>query len=165
MISTELKAVFEKSCDSWTVNEANDFCRLLLSAYEQLELRVKSLEDQVATNSSNSSKPPSKDNLRSPKKRSLRQPSGKKPGGQVGHKGTKKRLTDSPDDTVKYEVSECPDCGRDLSEVAADSVIRRQVEDLPPIKTFVVEHQIEVKTCPCCAVQLCSAVASRGLSG
>lgn len=153
MISSELRAVFDKSHASWTVSEANDFCRLLLSSFEQLEQRVKSLEDQLAINSSNSSKPPSKDNFKSPKKRSLRKPSGKTPGGQPGHPGRGKRLTDSPDDTVKYEVTECPDCGRNLSEVPVDGIIRRQVEDLPPIQTFVIEHQLELKTCPCCAVQ------------
>lgn len=121
------------------------------------EATIKKLEDQLATNNSNSSLPPSKDDFKPPKKRSLRRASGKKPGGQPGHKGSGGKLKDDPDEVVKYSVDECPDCGRDLRGVAADEVVRRQVEDLPPIKTFVVEHRIERKTCPCCAVQWQSA--------
>ena len=153
MISSQLKVTFKKSSANWSVSEANDFIRLLLASQAQLEERIKTLEDKLAINSANSSKPPSRDEFTSPPKRSLRKSSGKQAGGQPGHKGSGKRLTDTPDDIVTYAVTECPDCGRDLSGVAADQIIRRQVEDLPPIKTLVVEHRLELKTCPCCAVQ------------
>jgi transposase-like protein len=116
-------------------------------------LRIKQLEDKLAINSGNSSQAPSKDDFKSPKKRSLRQLSGKKPGGQVGHKGQGGRLKDDPDHTLTYWVNDCPACGRDLGGVASEGIIRRQTEDLPPIKTIVTEHRIELKTCPCCAVQ------------
>ena len=47
---------------------------------EQLEQRVKELEAQLARNSQNSNRPPSSDALSKPNPKSLRAPSGRKPG-------------------------------------------------------------------------------------
>jgi len=60
---------------------------LFMPFCEEQQLRIKELEDKLAVNSANSSKPPSKDDFKSPKKRSLRGKTNKKPGGQPGHKG------------------------------------------------------------------------------
>lgn len=115
--------------------------------------KIKELEDKLAINSSNSSKPPSKDDFKPPKARSLRKKTDKKPGGQPGHPGLGGKLKGLPDQIISYALTECPQCGRDLSSLDVDEVIRKQVEDLPPLRTIVTEHQIEVKTCPCCAMQ------------
>jgi transposase len=126
---------------------------LFMPFCEEQQLRIKELEDKLAVNSANSSKPPSKDDFKSPKKRSLRVKTNKKPGGQPGHKGQGGKLRDNPDKTLLYKLGACPDCGVDLQNQALDEVIRKQVEDLPPIRTIVTEHQIEIKTCPCCQQQ------------
>ncbi|MEK6630849.1 MAG: DUF6444 domain-containing protein, partial [Acidobacteriota bacterium] len=111
------------------------------------EHRVRTLEEQVAKDSHNSSKPPSSDGLAKPK--SLRKPSTRPTGGQPGHPGQTLRMVTTPDRTVRHPVERCTGCGRSLADQAPDRVERRQVFDLPEPTLEVTEHQADVKTCPC----------------
>jgi len=114
-----------------------------------LSARVKHLEDQQAQNSRNSSKPPSSD-LAKPAPKSLRKPSGRKPGGQPGHRGNTLKMVPVPDRVVEHAPSQCQSCRWCLDDVAATLGERRQVFDLPEPRLEVVEHQLVVKQCPCC---------------
>jgi transposase len=62
-----------------------------------MRARIAELERRLGLNSSNSGKPPSSDGLRKPVRvGSLRERSGKKPGGQKGHPGQTLRRTEPP---------------------------------------------------------------------
>lgn len=116
----------------------------------QKNARIQELEDQVAKNSQNSSKPPSTDTpYDKPAPKNRREKTERKIGGQYGHKGKNLKMVDIPDETVVYEVKDCACCGEDLSSCAVKSVRRRQVYDIPPLKLIVTEHQAEVKKCTC----------------
>ena len=119
---------------------------------ENRELRneVKELRGNLAKNSRNSSKPPSSDGLKKPKPKSLRKPSGQKPGGQQGHSGARLEMVDQPDHIVSHTVEECQQCGCSLEAADAAGYRRRQVVDIPPIKLEVTEQRTEITCCPGC---------------
>jgi transposase len=114
-----------------------------------LTARVQQLSDQLSRTSHNSHQPPASDGFNK-KPRSLRQRSGKQPGGQAGHPGQTLRFSDQPHDTVAHHPSRCSDCGADLTAVAPSTIQRRQVVDLPPLQLRTTEHQVASVCCPNC---------------
>ena len=83
-----------------------------------LTARVTALEARLAKDSHNSSKPPASDGL-TKRTKSLRAPTGKKPGGQPGHPGQTLRMVADPDHTVPHFPDACPCCGEELASVPA----------------------------------------------
>ena len=122
----------------------------LVAEVEHLKERIQTLEDQLAKHSGNSGKPPSSDGLKKPRTQSLRKKSGRKPGGQKGHRGQTLKMVETPDHIEYHSLAFCPHCERDLSEEEGDAYIRRQVFDVPPVQVEVTEHRAEVKVCSHC---------------
>jgi transposase len=116
---------------------------------EELSREVHELLGHAAKDSSNSSKPPSTDGY-AKKRRSLRQPSGKKPGGQAGHRGTTRSLTETPDEVIILRPEKCAHCETSLEGVGAVGCERRQKVDLPEIKAQITEYQAQDVPCPHC---------------
>lgn len=119
-----------------------------------LEAKVSQLQKELERyrnpkNSSNSSIPPSKDENRPFRNKSLRGKSGRKTGGQPGHEGHTLEITTTPDIIEEHVPCFCSCCGNDLSGIEAELSSRRQVVDIPPIKPVFTEHKSYTKTCPC----------------
>jgi transposase len=98
--------------------------------------RIDALEADLAQyrtpkNSSNSSVPPSKDENRPKKNQSLPKSSGRKSGGQYGHKGHTLEMSATPDDIINYVPDFCNRCGNNLDHVEAIHGFSRQEVDIP----------------------------------
>jgi transposase len=111
--------------------------------------RIAELEARLKQNPRNSSKPPSSEGLGKPAPRSLRTKSGRKPGGQEGHKGTTLMQVALPDREIRHEPGACRACGAGLAGQPVTGVERRQVFDLPPVRVEVTEHQLIERECGC----------------
>lgn len=132
----------------------NELVQFLFNKVQELEAEVKYLNNRLAKyetpkNSSNSSVPPSKDENR-PKRKSLREKSGRKPGGQKGREGNTLKMIEEPDSTEKHIPEYCSCCGRDVSSIPPEFVGKRQVFDIPVIKVHVKEHQVFKIRCNSC---------------
>ena len=71
----------------------------LKQTIKDLQETIKDLQRQLNMDSHNSSKPPSSDGYKKANKnRSLREKTGRKTGGQEGHKGVNMKLRHEPDE-------------------------------------------------------------------
>ena len=104
--------------------------------------RIAELEARLNQDPRNSSKPPRSEGLTkpAPNPRSLRKRSGRKPGGQDGHKGATLTPTARPDREIRHEPACGGRCGAGLADRPATAVERRQVFDLQPVRAEVTEH-------------------------
>jgi transposase len=119
----------------------------------ELTAQAKGLNDHLAKDSHNSSKPPSSDGPRKPVRKSLRTASGRSVGGQAGHPGTTLRLVEKPDAIIPHAVTQCQGCQRSLKNTPVEAIEKHQVFDLPPLRLIVTEHQGETKICPRCGTR------------
>ena len=114
------------------------------------------LRRRLGLDSSNSSKPPSSDGLNKkpraekPRSKSLRGKTGKKSGGQKGHKGSTLRQSETPDKTEHHQVCACWHCQAKLDTSNVINVDKRQVFDSPEPKLEVTEHRTDISKCPKC---------------
>src|SRR5262245_60349597 len=118
-----------------------------------LHARVRELEARLGQNSSNSSRPPSSDPPQAPA-RPKAPSSGRKRGGQPGHRGAYRALlpVEQVDELVAVVPERCRHCGRPFPEPAPRRarVWRHQVVELLPLAVRVTEYQILARRCPAC---------------
>ena len=126
-----------------------------LESLEQTNARIKHLEGQAAKDSHNSSKPPSSNGFKEPRRQtqSLREKSGKKSGGHPGHAGKTLMMVEQPDQTVLLTPAQCQHSQQDLATASLCRRERVQVFDLPSVCLQVTQYQVEVKACACCQAE------------
>ena len=119
---------------------------VLLGVIERQAKEIAELKERMNQNSKNSSKAPSGDIYNKPK--SLRKPSGKKSGGQVGHEGSGHKIMQEPDKIKEYMGSECEGCGNQEAcrEGAIGSETRYEIDI--EIRPKVTAHKAIRTICP-----------------
>lgn len=121
--------------------------------YKKGEEAVVSVLLQLTNiNSANSSKPPSSDGLKKTPLTTMsqRKKTGRKPGGQKGHKGSTLQQSTTPDKTHQYRPENCAHCQASLQASNIVATSKRQVFEIPLPKIDVIEHQAHTLCCSCC---------------
>jgi hypothetical protein len=147
LCSMEEVSSYEQSTKEELIKIIRDLTSEIAALKKELEDLKSSKEGEVAKTSANSSIPPSKDQVR--RTRSLRKKSGKKSGGQAGHKGHNRAWKDDPDRIVLIENECCEACGASLEGIVGTVGKRAQEVDLPPIRPVTTEYQQMLKVCSC----------------
>jgi transposase len=145
------------TAEDWaqTPQSVRDLVVILSTRLQALEVEVAQLRERVNRNSRNSSQPPSSDGPGVATQKGTAKPrSGRKRGGQPGHRGTQRKLV--PIEQVKEDFdvkpTTCRQCGSELSgdDPAPD---RHQVAEIPPVKVEVTEYRLHTLTCSVCGIQ------------
>src|SRR3954469_22710548 len=123
-----------------------------------LEQKIADLEERLTKNSTNSSRPPSSDPP-SIKRRPPAPASGKKRGGQPGHRRQARPLV--PPEQLR-QVIDCkpPQCRWCRTALSGDDPepIRHQVAEVPPVRPTVDEYRLHRLTCPRCRTSTCATL-------
>jgi transposase len=115
------------------------------SEIERLKEENAGLRAVLARNSGNSSKPPSSDGFK--KIQNSRTPTGRKIGGQVGHKGHIPKLYGNPTNIIEIKAEKCS-CGGNY-HYAEETYARKQLVDIE-VKTNITEYREYAGFCDCC---------------
>src|SRR4051794_27242353 len=133
--------------------EARAAVSALVDSYQR---RIAELEQRLGRNSTNSSRPPSSDPP-SVKRRPPAPPSGRKRGGQPGHRRQARPLV--PPARLRHVIDcrppECRWCHQP-SQGGDTEPIRHQVAELPPVQPVVDEYRPHRLTCPRCRTSTCA---------
>ncbi|MEJ6486727.1 IS66 family transposase [Nostoc punctiforme UO1] len=115
-----------------------------------LETKQQELLEKINRTSKNSSVPPSLDPLNAEKAREKNK-SGKKRGGQPGHKGHSRFLYDVSEcsSVLEHHPKTCSCCGEILLGEDANPY-RHQIVEIPPINPIIVEHRLHQLVCQQC---------------
>ena len=124
----------------------------------ELESRVNDLEARLKLNSTNSSKPPSSDPI-GLKREPPTPPSGRKRGGQPGHRKAHRALVPPEKVHQRFDCkpTACRRCGQELRGHDPAPVIH-QVAELPRIEPLVDEYRLHRLACPDCGETTCGVL-------
>ena len=115
-------------------------------------------------NSGNSSTPPSKESMKDEivrRTKTLREPSGKRPGGQKGHEGSRLSLSVTPDEVIDDAPSYCTNCGESLADAERVLDYVTQVVSIPDLKPVIKEIRHYVMICKKCGERVRTAPRRR----
>ena len=104
----ELRATIQSMSD--TIEKLTASNESLAATITELQETIKELHRQLDQNSQNSSKPPSSDGHHKPSPKSQRTKTGRKPGGQKGHRGSNMSIPHAPDEVIKHLPEKCKTC-------------------------------------------------------
>ena len=125
--------------------------RTLAEQVNQLNERLKVIEEKLNQNSKNSSRPPSSDGfdkeVPAKKKKRERNVRGSKP-----RQMRQLRASEECDEVHDYQPEQCRDCGAPLSGLD-EHPHRHQVWELPPIEPRVIEYRLHELSCTNCGQQ------------
>jgi transposase len=119
-----------------------------------LQQRIRELEARLGQHSLNSLRPPSSDPPAAPV-RPKAPPSGRKRGGQPGHRGAFRKLlpVEQVDEVMTVVPEFCRHCEQPFAETAPHRrarVWRHQMVELRPLAVRVTEYQMVMRRCPAC---------------
>ena len=148
--------------------------RIQNEAIAAKDAQITALTEQVAKltaqieelthkkNSNNSSKPPSEERLEKPAPKSLRGKTGKKQGGQPGHKGTGMKLDRDPDHIEEHVPDRCRNCYQfgQCKMKCCDTRYEYEVQ----VETKLIAHKVMGCTCPLSGEKL-QGVFPAGITG
>ena len=145
----ELRALLAAMSDQ--LRKMNDLIRTkdaqiaaLTEQVAKLTARIEELTHKK--NSNNSSKPPSEDRLEKPAPKSLRGKSGKKQGGQPGHRGNGMKLDREPDQVEEHVPEKCKGCPQ-LGQCKLKCCGTRYEYEVQ-VDTKLIAHKVMGCTCP-----------------
>jgi transposase len=105
--------------------------------------RIRELEQSRRPTSSNSSIAPSANPIGAPRP-TVKKPTGRKPGAQIGHVGRSRRLVpvEQVNRVIEHRPTACQRCHALLDQTARSQVVgRHQVAELPEVAVMLTEHQ------------------------
>ena len=150
-------------------SQHTDICRLnrnidkLNADLRKRDKRIKELEEKLAKyetpnkNSGNSNTPPSKENIKAEvirRTKTLRKPTGRKPGGQEGHEGCTLKKAQTPDETEDIMANNCTGCGASLEDCERILDYVTQVVSIPELKPIVKEIRHYIMVCKKCGERI-----------
>ena len=157
-------------------SQHSDICQLnrnidrLNADLRKRDKRIEELETELAKyktpdkNSGNSSTPPSKESMKDEairRTKTLRKPTGRKPGGQKGHEGSTLKMTQAPDETEDVSADYCTRCGASLEDCERILDYVTQVVSIPDLKPVVKEIRHYVTVCKDCGERIQSHAPRR----